>query len=65
MNCTCSYLRVGHMITESRNWNPDCEEHGVDSEWYLSPEQVAERKEQNQKLRYLYARVKAKRLEDK
>ena len=44
------------MITESRNWNPDCEEHGVDSEWWQSPEQVAKREDASRRLRELYAK---------
>ena len=47
MNCTCSRIRIGMEVTEHRNWNPECVEHGVDSIWWHSPEQVAKREAQN------------------
>lgn len=30
MQCTCGKMSVG----ESRNWNENCPEHGLESEWY-------------------------------
>jgi hypothetical protein len=48
--CSCGKIRIGMEITEHRNWSPDCPEHGLDSEWYRSPEQVQKREEQNARL---------------
>ena len=53
MTCTCGRIRIGMEVTEHRNWQPDCLEHGVDSEWWSSPEQVAKREAQNERLRTL------------
>lgn len=36
MECTCPHLALGTKVLEQRNWNPKCEEHGSDSEWYNS-----------------------------
>lgn len=33
--CVCGRIRVGMKVTENRNWNPDCPEHGIGSEWYV------------------------------
>ena len=30
--CTCGKMSIG----ESRNWNPECVEHGIDTDWYQS-----------------------------
>jgi hypothetical protein len=48
--CTCGRLHVGNIVTESRNWNPDCLTHGLGTEWYRSPEQAAKRQAQNERL---------------
>jgi hypothetical protein len=61
VTCQCSRLAVGRELTEHRNWNPDCPEHGVGSDWYESDEQVAARRRQNELLRDLYARRKARK----
>jgi len=63
MDCTCSRLRVGSELTEVRNWNPDCAEHGVGTEWYTSPEQVAKRQAQNDRLRELQTEARRRREE--
>lgn len=42
-NCFCGSIAVGLQITESRNWNPACPEHGIYSEWWNSDEQVHQR----------------------
>lgn len=52
--CRCGKLSVG----DSRNWNPDCPEHGTESEWWQSPEQVAQRQKQNERLRSLQAQAR-------
>ena len=59
--CSCAHVKVGMTVTESRNWNPDCPEHGTQSDWYLSPEQVAKRREQNERLVDLQRRARAAR----
>lgn len=61
MTCRCSRLRVGRELTEHRNWNPDCPEHGVGTEWYESDEQVAKRQADAERLRDLQARARAAR----
>ena len=61
MTCTCSRLKVGGKLTESRNWNPDCTEHGTDSEWYRSPDVVARRDEQRQRTIDLQRRAREAR----
>lgn len=45
--CICARLRVGLEVTEQRNWNPDCAEHGTESAWYSDPERRAARDSQN------------------
>lgn len=39
-DCTCGRLAVGLTVTEARNWNPNCPDHGVKSPWYNSEEQI-------------------------
>jgi hypothetical protein len=60
-DCTCGRIRLGSEITEHRNWNPDCSEHGVYSEWYNSTEQQAKRQEDNAQLRELQAKAREMR----
>lgn len=55
MKCECSHLRLNGEITGTRNLNPDCPEHGFDSAWWKSPEQVARREAENAKLAALRA----------
>jgi hypothetical protein len=31
--CACPEVYAGTYATGSRNWNPDCPEHGVGTEW--------------------------------
>jgi hypothetical protein len=57
MSCVCGRLSIG----EGRNWNPDCGEHGTESEWYRSAEQVAKRSAQNERLRDLQAQAREAR----
>ena len=58
--CTCSYIKIGTTVSDTKNLNPECSEHGYDSVWYNSPEQVKKREERSQRLRELYnARRKA------
>lgn len=59
--CTCGRIRVGNNLTEARNWNPDCEEHGRDSDWWNSPEQVAARERQSERLRDLQEQARRAR----
>jgi hypothetical protein len=56
--CSCARIKVGSEITEHRNWNPNCVEHGLDSAWWSSDEQVAKRQEQNDRLKVLQQRAK-------
>jgi hypothetical protein len=59
--CVCGRIKVGNEVTESRNWNPDCPEHGLDSEWWSSPEQVAKREAQGGRLRDLQRQAREAR----
>ena len=52
---------VGGKETASRNWNPDCPEHGTKSEWWSSPKEIARRQADSERLRELQARAKAAR----
>lgn len=60
-SCTCGRICIGSEVTEHRNWNPDCSEHGTTSEWWRSPEQVAKRKADNERLRDLQLKARAAR----
>jgi len=57
MTCTCGRIKVGSTVTELRNWNPDCAEHGLRSGWYTSDEQVAKRAKDDERLRDLQLRA--------
>lgn len=39
-DCTCGRIAVGMWVTNSRNWNPKCPDHGLESFWYNSDEQM-------------------------
>jgi hypothetical protein len=54
----CPRIKVGSELTDSRNWNPECEEHGVDSEWWNSPEQQVMRDQLVERIRMLQAKAK-------
>lgn len=60
-DCSCGRIAVGMTITANRNWNPECAEHGLRSDWYRSPEQVTRRAQADEQLRDLYARARAAR----
>ncbi len=51
--CRCGRMSIG----ESRNWNPDCPEHGTTSAWWNSPEQKVKRQDQSDRLRDLQRRA--------
>ena len=59
--CRCSRLSVGMTVTESRNWNPDCAEHGTTSVWWNTPEQKQKRETDRLRLEDLWAQVRAAR----
>lgn len=61
VTCRCGRIKVGSRVTENRNWNPDCEEHGTESEWWRSPEQVAQRDADRERLFDLYRRAREAR----
>jgi len=60
-NCTCGRIAIGMEVTEARNWNPECKEHGWSSDWYATPERVQKRAEQDRKLRELQKKAAAAR----
>jgi hypothetical protein len=60
-DCRCGRIKIGSEVTEHRNWNPDCTEHGVTSNWYRSPEQVAKRQGQDDRLRDLQRQAREAR----
>jgi len=51
--CTCSHIKLGSEVTEARNWNPDCVEHGTGSAWWHSEAEVAKRQTQGTRVRVL------------
>ncbi len=59
--CLCGRIKIGSTVTENRNWNPDCPEHGTESEWWRSPEQVEKRRQQNERLRDLQRQAREAR----
>lgn len=61
MTCTCGRIKVGGRLTESRNWSPDCPEHGLISEWYNSEVQKTKRREASARLRDLQRRAREAR----
>lgn len=61
MSCTCGRLAVGMHVTAARNWNPDCAEHGLDSEWWNHPTQREERRQADHRLRQLQDEERTKR----
>jgi hypothetical protein len=40
VTCTCGRIRIGLRVTEHRNWNPDCPEHGTETDFWKSREQI-------------------------
>jgi len=52
--CTCSRIKIGTTVSDNKNLNPECPEHGYNSVWYNSSEQVKKREERSQRLRELY-----------
>jgi hypothetical protein len=64
--CTCSHIKIGTTVSDTKNLNPDCPLHGNESVWYNSPEQVKKRGERSQRLRELYdtARKAREKLND-
>ena len=63
--CTCGRIAVGMTITETRNWNPDCPDHGKASTWWNSEEQVRLREQRRQNLIALWSKVKEARGTDR
>jgi hypothetical protein len=61
MACTCGELMLDGKGTGCFNLNYDCPEHGTESEWYRSDEQVAKRKVDTDRLRDLQLRAAAAR----
>ena len=59
--CRCGRIKVGSEVTEHRNWNPDCPEHGTESKWWNSPDQVRLRDERNTRLRLLQEQAREAR----
>jgi len=59
--CRCGRIAVGMTVTNNRNWNGDCPEHGLTSAWWNSPAQVARRQKQNAELRDLYQQARQAR----
>jgi len=61
MICTCSRIKLGSEVTEARNWNPDCVEHGVGSTWWNSEAEVLDRQLQSTRLRVLSTLARLRR----
>ncbi len=58
MSCTCYPLSIEGAPP---NWNPECQDHGLASEWYSSPEQVEKRRAQSERLRSLQLQAREAR----
>lgn len=58
--CTCGIVRLGAKEV-GRNWSENCYEHGVESEWYNSEEQVEKRKKDRDRLRSLQLQAREAR----
>ncbi|MFB7738240.1 hypothetical protein ACFC08_28405 [Streptomyces sp. NPDC056112] len=48
-------------VTDARNWNPDCTEHGTASAWWNSEEQQAARAARREHLIDLWRRAREAR----
>lgn len=59
--CTCGRIAVGMTVTDTRNWNPDCAEHGTASAWWNSDEQQRARATQREHLTDLWRRAREAR----
>ncbi len=59
--CICAEVKVGGVPSGSYNLNLDCSQHGVNSEWWNSPEQVALRQQEGDLLRLLQIKARAAR----
>jgi len=55
--CGCGRVFLGGMPTGSRNWDAHCPVHGIESTWYNSPEQIAKRQDDQDRLRELQLRA--------
>ena len=60
MTCSCGRIKVGMEVTEARNWNPDCPEHGLGTFWWKTVGKPRQ-DEQNARLRELQARAREAR----
>lgn len=49
-DCLCARVMVGSTDSGSRNWNPDCPAHGVNSMYHNSPERIRQREINRQRL---------------
>lgn len=58
MSCSCHPLSIEDVPP---NWNPDCQDHGLKSAWYCSPEQVERRRIQSERLRDLQRQAREAR----
>ena len=61
MACTCGRIVLGSEATGSRNWNPDCPEHGIETAWWRSDVQVAHRRYDGARLRVIQAVARLRR----
>lgn len=59
--CVCGRIAVGMTVTEARNWNPACPEHGTESEWWNSGEQKARRERRRAEVADLQRRAREAR----
>ncbi|GHD70084.1 hypothetical protein GCM10010317_076620 [Streptomyces mirabilis] len=60
-DCTCGRIAVGMTVTDTRNWHPDCAEHGTASVWWNSKEQQAARAARREQLIGLQRRAREAR----
>jgi len=59
--CACSRIVLGSERTAVKNWNPDCLEHGTESEWYRSEAQAMKRQANSTRLRAMQTIARLRR----
>ena len=64
MSCTCAHIMVGFHRTQNKNWNPECEEHEIKSQWYNSDEEKIRREEERQYTMGLQKIARSRRLNE-
>ena len=62
MTCVCGELKIGSELTGAKNWDPECEQHGLVSEWWNSDAVRAKREIDSDRLSRLQELARARKL---